>query len=481
MENNIVEHEEDEGISLSLKKIWNFVKLSATRMLIYVLILVVPAAGIVGLIEAFGTDSVSQGAIELLYPGADEGLLPGRSNGNFNSGNIISGAVVNRAVTEANLQGKITDMAELRKRLSVEGMPSAEYARLLSLAAAGNRDAQTLLAEFEFFPTRFIVRLEDNRGLGISRSEANRLVERIMRVFLEEFSRTHVVGTNRFSTVPLETNLDAFDFAEHYERFVVELQSISSYITERDMLDSNFRSADTGQAFRDLLARGEIVRSSLNNYSAFVNAHAVSNDRDAQIIILNNLIASRKIDIARITSNIEFLQDQIAAFELGRVIVDPGGAGVPPTIVIVHPPAYLDLQRRLTAAGLELSSVQYRMDVLQLRLDAFENLTSTMPEQEARERAEEILDNLSAEAIAFVEMVNETLAEFYERDFNRNMIRIVQIAAYAALDRNWMLYALIVGVAVLTGIVVAMIVTQVKKNKVQKRKAVAVVVDTQKE
>ena len=472
----IVQEESGDGVSITLKSIWNFIKLSAVRVLLYTLAMLIVATGAVIVLNAAMTsESMAQGAIEFVYEGADRGLLPGGNERLFERSEIIGVSVLDRAVQRAGLgpdgNGKISNINTLRGHFSVQGAMSAEYLRLLERAADGDEAAQAQLINFEFFPTRFSVQLRDARALELTRREAADLADAVLYVFRDDFMRAHTL-TNRFSAAALQPNFESFEFFNQFDILAVDVQAVLSYLAERNVSDAAFRSVETGLAFSDLLARGSLVTSSINGLNAFINTNPVADNLAAQHALFESMIDLMTEQAEFHERNAANLRIQLDSFAPNTTIIDTDSGR---NTIVTFPQLYFDLQRELTAESQRASSYRQRIGIMEVRSDAFYDAlngsgSGGLTIAEARGVAVQLLNNINAATNEFAGLVNSTLAEFYERDFNQNMVRIVQPAAYITLGRSSMVFVYIFIAAAVMGAAAGMIVTQVKRVMVQRRR-----------
>jgi len=462
-------YDDNDGVSITLKSVWEFVKLAAVRTALCVLAMIIVATGTVVVWDRLQTrERVASASVEFVHSGVDLGLLPDGSL--FSPSFLVAPWVLNEAVIRLNFGGRINDISELRNHFTVDPVLSREYRELRERAERGDASAIAELADTVFFPSRFNVRFSNIQQLGLNRTDATRLLNEVINVAINSFIDSH------FSVRPLSENVfvdntGVFSFAEHYTRFRAELTSISINLNARQSQSPNFRSSD-GLSFADLSARmTALVNTEMARYNNFVLTNAVAIDREMEYGRINSAIAFVESEIARLIIEQGALRSLINLIEPDswHIIDVPGDT---PIIIYTWPAIRIQRLDELDVINRNLGLREQELAMLESIQDAFAPPHSgNSPDADTIAAATQLLRNASQAAINFVILTNRIFAEYNRLRADGDHVRIVQPIAHTVLvDRSFMTYILIYGAMIVVGIAAGAAVTQFKIIKSKRNK-----------
>jgi len=185
-----IEDEYEEGITF--KKVAHFFKKGWLRAIVYVVICLLVALVVALPIRTFyRSEPVAQTTIEFVYDGIEQGLAPDGSI--LSTDNIITSTVLADAVDRAELGEKINNVSTLRSNMRVEAVETEEYASLVEAAANGDANAIATLRTYVMHPTSFNIVISNPAALGLTDSEAKKLLSCIVNSYYADFLKRYTV------------------------------------------------------------------------------------------------------------------------------------------------------------------------------------------------------------------------------------------------------------------------------------------------
>ena len=259
-----VEDEYEEG--LTFKKVGRFFAKGWLRMLVYAIIAVALVSVVALPIKFFyKSEEVAQTTVEFLYEGIETGKDP---DGNtLVTDNIISPSVLAKAISAAELDGVVSDVAGLRSEMRVEGVETDEYLRLVKAAADGDENAKNTLRTYVMFPTRFNIIISEPSKLGLSDAQAKLLLNKVVESYLADFKTRYSV-TNMLAeeTFKLSEN-SVMEFVDIYDSYVSKLSAIELSL-KNVSADNSIVSAMTDKtSFARLEIKLSAIKTDLINFN----------------------------------------------------------------------------------------------------------------------------------------------------------------------------------------------------------------------
>lgn len=462
---------EEETSELSFRAIGRFLKKSAVRMLVYVLALCVLATLVVVPLKVFWkSDPVATTRIEFVYEGVNSGLDP--AGNAFDKDSIRSATVVAAAVSASGLD--LNDVDAVRNAIIITDVYSQEYYNLLAQANGGNADAQRQLANYTQIPTKYDVSIGNLKSLGLKKQQAVTLVENIVKEYRKWFTSRYT-QINIYSDAIFNSELSAStDYLGYYDLYTDQVATVAAYLTELSEKDSSFRSTG-GQSFADVLQMYRAIDNSYTAFKSYILSNGVSKDINVTKKNIETKLSQIESDAKRLTATISALTEQIANFKPNTTQTTENGQT---TIVQIYAKEYYELQDRLTAAILESASVEKSKIEYAARQASFTSVVNSSDET-TQKAADDLLAGLRNGSKSFVQTANSVITDYYQSQLLSNAVRVTQSAVYVRSSYDIpVLYIYLATVVV--GIVVAMIVTQVKSKKAEKGKAAAETVEESK-
>lgn len=458
-QDNVYEDEQEEE-GLTFKKIGHFLQKAWLRMVVFAVVAALLVTAIAVPIKVFfKSEPIAQTTVEYIYRGIEQGQDP--NGAPLNTDNIISTTVLNKAVSEANLGGKIKEISTLRDAMRVEGVLTDEYVRLSEAAENGDTAAANTLRNYNMFPTRFNIIISDPSELGLSDDQAKLLLNKIVTCYYENFQTRFSVATMFAENAYALSENDQLEFTDVYDIYLQSLDSVKSFLTRMTAVTeaASFISTVNNTTFAQLLSDISVLSSSYNQFNAYILSNNIWRNRETA---RNSLLASEK-DINNrlepLKAYIKGLTEQINNIQPNTTTTDNGGAH---SVTVSYPPEYFVYQNLLDEANRQVRDYEVQLKNIATRLD---NLNAEKPTDEAlKTQAVENLAGIEQKTVNLIKKVNSTVADYYDTTFVSSSVRQTQPPI---VTRKSLSFSLLVvyAVALIVAIIAAGIVTGIKMSK----------------
>lgn len=453
---------QDSG-EITFAGIGRLIKRSALRVLIYVIIGALAASLVVVPLALFvKVDPAVTTRVEFVYSGIEKGLTP--TGTEFDKNEIKNNDVLTAAVTRSGLEDRIKVVSHLRESVVVTDVATREYQELKDLAASGNADAKATLLSYKFYPTQFDVSIEDFKKLGLSKKEALSLLDNIVSAYKEYFVSRY---SNRqaFSIQDFNLENDA-EYVEYYGRYETYLVTVDNYVNSFENVDSQY-VASNGKSFAALQDMYDTLSDELSAFYRFLFEHTVAKNMASAKSSLGNIVRSLDNKITVLEDELTEIDKKMDNYKPDRT--ETGGSGANNgTVIIEYGEGYVALTKQWVETRARLTAVKERQaDYTDLQT-AY--ATGTEPSADILARADEMIVQLRANYISYINAVNQTVTEYFAERYSADSVRTTQPPVYArgALDVPILyIYAAVAVIAIAAG----MIVTHVKGKALElKRK-----------
>lgn len=448
-----VEDEYEEG--LTFKKIGHFFAKGWLRMLVYALILIALVTVIALPIKFFyKSEAVAQTTIEFVYEGIETGKDP---DGNIlDTDNIISPTLLARAVSEAELDGVIPNVAELRSKMRVEGLDTDEYLRLVEAAASGDENAKNTLRTYTMYPTRFNIIISEPNKLGLSDTQAKLLLNKVVACYLEDFKvRYSITGMLVGETFKLSEST-IMEFVDIYDSYIGKLSSIELPLKNIAADNAIAAAMSDKTAFARLEIALSSIKTDLNNFNSYVLSKNIFRNKQSAKVSLDNLAERLAKQIDTQDEKIKNLTTQIENFKPNTTQNNTPSGSV---IVTTYPDEYYALQRQLTAAYEEKYVLTNSAYDVAARLAAIGDVAEPTPEALVNEAFEE-LRRIESKLESFIAELSD-VSEQYDSMFVASSVRHIR-QPVVARKSSGLNVIIIYAVALIAGVLIASVVTGVK-------------------
>lgn len=452
----------EEG--LTFKQIGHFFKKALPRIILFALVALVAAAVVCLPIHFFtGTESV-QMVVDYSFTGIDKGLDP--NGGEFDSNSILEPNVVQKALDAQSLELDSTDVINAIAVQSVIPASIRQQLELLEANAQNSTDSAAIeaLAEFKYYPTRYLLSFESYDALEITQTQAIGLLNEILAQYKTEFKNTYgSVNINIGSGVLDLSTIGTADFSYGYyetlELLADEISLARSYISSFDLsANPTYKYSVTSESFADL----DLKLISLNNidlYSLYLNI-TTSGVASSSLEYLQSRCDEINIDIANYTT---LRDDQKVLVDNYKSVIQVVTSDGSITDIQAATETYNNMLTTLTNYNDKLSSSKLEQAKLQRYID---NLTTApTPTAETIASTGAKIKELSTSINNIVDTI-ENMSEEYSYNYKlKNGITSPTGAVAVSIGAVPLTTcAIVIIIATLGGAVVAMIVHGVKSK-----------------
>lgn len=465
MENNEVdkiyaEEEYEEGLTFA--KIGYFFKKGWITMLICVVAAALLTCAVILPIKFYyKSEPMAKAAIEYIYDGIERGEDP--NGGILDTDNIISTSILSEAVEAENLGDVITDIAKLRARMRVEGVLTEEYVKLVADAAAGDQSAINTLRTYTMYPTQFEIILSEPQSLGLSDSQAVKLVERVIKVYYTSFNERFSV-TNMFDESIYDLSENSYiEFTDIYDEYMASFTPMADYLAELASRAPKFTSTKYSSTFTGLSSELGRLRSNFESFNTSLLTNKVWRNKATAAAALEENKLHITSELENVNKYIDELKTLIAGIQPNKIVSDANGVHSETTS---YPKEYYEYQDRLDTYNLRVLEYNNQLSNIDRRIA---NLApDTVTSQADIDKATAELKALEAQATTLVQKINNTVTDYYDTTFISQSVRTVRapIMSRKSSDIN---VVIALAAAAVVGFAISCIITGVR---IQKRKAI---------
>lgn len=308
--------EENNNGELTFKVIWEKLKKSGVRILVYCLIAAIVVGGILGICDIFVSQSQYETSVTYYYSGVEEGKDPwGGSNDIVNE--IKSASNVSKALQTLEYSDEEIDalVGLIIRNISVISSTNNEVTA---------EDGTTLSANYSF---RIVLTQDSEIDKHLkSRNDYNNIINAITNEHINSFKTKYSIGT---SLTKLES-VESYNYFRKYTTVETYTKIMQEEIKIWQAMAPDFISASQNINFAALNARIDGVRFKADSYLNFIlfngiNANNESEYIDMQLKAAEDLIAVYDEEIKKQNEVLNALmQNQSSSIGTGgTVIINP--------------------------------------------------------------------------------------------------------------------------------------------------------------
>ncbi|MDE6189617.1 MAG: hypothetical protein K2G37_04965 [Clostridia bacterium] len=447
--------EEQYNGELTFKKVWEKIKLSGVRIIVYALIGLIVAAGVMGICNIFVSKSQYETSITYYYSGVEEGKDPWGGQMSIVE-NIRSSAIVSNALTKCGYDEEVVDklVSPVLKNLSVIPSTSNETLSADGSVVSANYNYRIILAQSSAI----------DKNIN-SRNEYSTIVGAITQEYINEFKSEFSIATNLINVEniadgsALNTIQNLFELKQKVNSLAAEASNWSAKV-------GNFISSSENESFDTLSAKIDGLALKLNAYELFVLQNALDSNGESEYITLSLSRYTKEIESAK--ASVEALQK---AFESNTSIIDPSLQGG--TVIIKDTTL---IQEQLVSAIAKLEAAQNILGTWEGYQASYEKYGSDFTGLDAEKRAE-LYNSAVAMANEFINGYNDLLDTYQGmiKDYNEgysinSLVRVTSGAKQTNTSSlTKMTFIIILAVVIILAVIIAMIVTS-KKGQMKIKK-----------
>ncbi len=458
---------------LTFHALWELIKKSFTRIVVYVLVAAFVAGAIGALtIVLVRDEKVYQAIIEYNYEGVESGLDPwGRK---LDVTKIRSDAIVTKALVENEYSEE--RRAKLKNgiinNIAIAGVvPEDIMKKILIIKEIATKTPTQLneLTGLSYFSTSYVISLKNDKKLGLSGKECinilNSIVDNYILAFKQQYGFNNALGT----LIGEEVNRNGYDYLELHSLYADQVDSVMAYLDDMISRSASFRTTATKLSFEDMKARVKSIRDyDLYKLEIYIYGKGVS--RADSTIDAVTFIDEKINDIARsiaaTEASITATNNAIANFEF--VYNTTTTENNTTTSVLANGAAYEKLYDNLRIYQSQLVSLNSTKALWETRKAKINSAASMSEPEKAASiaTAESLLDRINSKITEEIGYINEAVDEYIESEVMKNSIIKTVSAVEAPRDDNAIKILILAELIVMfAAAVTAMCVTSAKEKK----------------
>ena len=350
-------------------------------------------------------------------------------------------AIVGTAMTNLGLD--IRDLDAVRSNLTITGVMSDEtydqmtlYYNLLSKNTANMDTVQSLL-DANNQATRYIISFNYHEA-KYTREDGVRLLNEIVSIYRDYYENNYNYNAALGSAINV-VDYKNYDYAEAVNVFSSVLDSIEAYVTAVSNNNTiDFRSAETGYSFKDLLNNVEMLRGiELDRISSFITINSVtSKDPATEIAHYEWLIENQNREKGVLEAKLTSLTASISSYEKDPVVYAAGES---------IEQKKTDKVDAYDAMILEKLTTQEQISQYNKTIRYYESVIEKLNQksiilQANNDTAEAYLTSFNEKITQLVDVVNTTVNEYYDKAVLTNSLQVLVPAIAKApkiTDGGW--------------------------------------------
>ena len=448
--------EENTNGELTFKMIWQRIKRSGVRIIVYVLIALIVGAGILGLADVIFSKSQFETRITYYYEGVEEGTDPWGGQMDFVNG--------------------VKSVSNVSKALSIKcGYSEEEVAELLDPVIKNltvitdttnvnkNTEEVILNADYNF---RIIITQsgEIDKYLN-SKNDYYNMVDAITSTYIESFKNKYSYSTDLSAISSVGTNY--LDKYYNIRNLLVIMKSEADSLAAKAPL---FESTTANLSFSNLAKRAEALALELDTYKYYIVSNGIDSGSeksniDAKVQEYTDRVATYEKNVTTYTTAFEKLCSQ------SNIIVPSDPSQI---YQIVNQQGKEIIDNLITSID-TLTEAQNNLNDWTYYKTCYENANfSSKPEEEKNQ----IIANADAMEAALIADANAVLAAYQNmiKDYNEsyNVQSLVRVTSQATKTKDspitLVVFVIIEAVVLILAVIIAMGVTAKKGEMILRKK-----------
>ena len=440
MNENIQNVQEEE---FTFKKLWELIKKSGKRLLVFTIIAVIIGAAVAAVIAVTTMgDKEYRGVIEFTHAGIDDGLDP--------DGNVLD---YNRIKSSSVINAALQSMGVGEEKIANVSMAIEENIYIEPYIPANILKEMENNASYTYFPSRYIVKVVYDKETGFSDTQYTSFVNALMKSYVEYFKSYYSYEITPFFAIGANAIDNVADYYDLIYNYKLEIEEVQSSV---NALPGSY-SAIAGK----LTSQINVIDSYLTELENYILINNVQKE-GAKLSLTDNL-TSRKNSFdyqakiyedqsAALTTAIEKYQQIFESVTVSgdKIIINSYDVSTYNALINDNKNA-VRLQTTYQARAKELSD--------KLTLIGTDPCTA-----ENRTYVESGFADLSGMYASLVESVNKELSDYASKEVMNTGVRVVN-NAYTVTDISFFAAIVAFVVIVLVGVFAAIIATAVSEKK----------------
>lgn len=447
--------EENINEELTFRKIWQQIKKSGVRMIVYAVIALIVCGGILGICDIFVSQSQYETRVTYYYSGAELGENPwgGQEDviSDIKSANNVSTALDKLQYSE---EDKDALVSLIIRNLNVLSTVENEVVNETGVVLSANYSYRIVLSQDPSI----------DKYLK-SRNDYNNILSAVTTTHIENFKKKFSFGTSLGNL----TVLDSYNAFQKYDTIKGYLNAFSEECNTWSEKAPAFVSTDKDMSFASLNTRIQIASQKLENYLNFVLFNGINAHGETQYV---------ELKLKEASDNIAIYEEEIKSLnEVLALIMQNSDVSLPNSgTIIVNPPDPKTVTEAISLAVNNKTLAQTDKNSWETRKTYFNTQDFAGKTEEQKKALIGTADSLELDAIneynALID-IYKSMIEEYNSGYNVNsLVRMTSVPVQATNSPITLKVGLIVELMVLIiAIIVAMLVTSKKGAMKLKRKA----------
>ena len=454
--------EENINDELTFKKIWQHIKKSGVRIIVYALVALIVSAGVLGICDIFVSQSQYEVSVTYYYAGAETGEAPWGG--------------------QASITADITSASNISAALSKLEYSDEEKDRLVKLIIKNLSVVNTFTNEIKDEETEEVlsgtytykVVLSQNSQIDKiikSRNAYNNIVSAVLTNYMDNFKAKYSFDASSFDELNVPASYNAF---QKYYVMKGNIDVFAKMSNTCGALAPDFVSESQKMSFSTLQSRiNSVVLPKLEAYCDFVSTNGMNDNQEANYV--DNMLAAATNKVEVCSKSVENYQQKLSSLMVNGTLTPPSTNGT----TVYNPPS----DAILTKAMNELSDAISERNVAEANKSFWERSKSNYEKagdfasksEDEKKALIEAANALEAEVVseynALVNACKQMVAEYNDGYSVTSIVRMTSVPTQATNSPITLKVGIIVEAAVLIiAIIIAMIVTSKKGAMVLKKK-----------
>jgi capsular polysaccharide biosynthesis protein len=405
-----------EVIEVVLKRKWFIAVVTAACILL-------AGAGSLFLKSASQTAQVY---ISLNFDGIGNGLNPDGTK--FDSNLIKSPAVVQKALDALQLDNTKLSVDKIRRNITIDPMvPEDIVAKIESLREKGQ--------DFTYYPNEFTIKFTVPKG--VDGTTGGRILDAVVDAYSDYFYDVYSDKSVLSNSIG-KLDYSEYDYPEISTVIRNQISIMTNYLTSKVKESKDFRAKQTGLAFADIIdSIGVISSVDINRMDSIIGAYNLTKDKDKLITSYEYRIKMNDLERAKRVDEAAQSKDMMNNYKRQENIMLIPGMGTTDTNnpQLQDNTSYYDtLTQRATDAGVDATNRLHDNEYLTQEIEKLKTDTVEISQKQAAEK--EVLalcDNIRAKIQNWIDLANETAAEYYEVKLNKAIMRLSPVQVQSSV------------------------------------------------
>lgn len=435
--NLVIKQEGEQEKGISLNEIFNIIRnrkrfIACFTVVAFIIALLAASVYMVFVLQSAG--SVTS-LISFNYVGVESGLDPHGKT--FDIDKLKAPVVMDVVMENMGLYDRKLTTEDIRRNIDIQGViPNDIINKILTINKMAEKDVTKLeqLNELEYHPTQFMVSFKNEKKLGLSGEEANKLINEVLKEYKNYFMKTYSDKDVLSSTVG-ELNYNEYDYPEVARVMKSQIDIINSYISDKLKKSPDFRSKTTQMSFGDIISYLNVLNDvDISNMNSLILSYSLTKDKNRLISLYQYRIEQYQLEMGKRQDEAKMAQDSVKNYQKDKnLVLMPGVNGdAAGTMEFDQKNQYYDqLMDRALSKGVDASNYAHEIEYYKKVLEKLNGDTADVTlQQKYSKEVDGMVVSISKKMKNWVDITNTTVEEYYETEVFSNAVKIPVPAEY---------------------------------------------------